>query len=82
MPTKTLKPTVAIFPEDGDGQDEIEATAGADQVVLPDTDAPTPPAVVPPATNRPWLPAGDILGYGLILIGIGLIWLFLSRRNK
>lgn len=74
-PTNTPRPTLSIFPEEGEnGQDAIE---------LPETDPKNAPEndrlseFQPPRVR-----VADLFGYGLILIGVGLIWMFLTQRNQ
>ena len=74
-PTRTPRPTHSVFPvEDGESAD----LGGQDEINLPTPTAETAPVEsIRPSPIR----VIDVFGYGLILIGVGLIWMFLAQRK-
>ncbi|MFT5196161.1 MAG: hypothetical protein ACI9EW_003353 [Cellvibrionaceae bacterium] len=83
-PTSTLRPTAFIFPADEFDGTALASSVSKDEIVLEQpagTNTPEP-ALIPPAPSALRFPTSDLMGYGLILTGAGLIWLFWSRRKS
>ncbi|MFK7801383.1 MAG: hypothetical protein AB8G95_07115 [Anaerolineae bacterium] len=73
VPTNTPRPTEFLFPSREPG------ASGEEVALLDPTDTPIP---TPPSPPPAPFSTANMMGYGLILTGLGLLWMFWSRRNS